>query len=91
MDAAKNFNRFDEVTHTPLRVYNRVVLMHNLLEDFGTSVVADYIATFTEDERKQMFLFNAFLKKEGKEAAHKLASKDLKTDYNPEDDIDERT
>lgn len=68
----KNFNRFDEIAHLPLKVYNRFVLLSNLKEDFGEKVAQDYLEMFDEKERKQMFIINAFIKSKGVDAVRKM-------------------
>ena len=74
----KNYNKFDEITHTPLRVFNRVVLMSNLLADFGEEAAVGYAQSFTDDERKQLFIMHQFIKEKGPEKARKFVTKDLK-------------
>ena len=43
----KNFNHFNDIEHEPLRVFNRTVMFHNLLQDFGRSVALDYVKPLT--------------------------------------------
>jgi len=83
-----DMNRFDEIQHTPLRVYNRTVVAFNLMEDYGQPAVVKYLELFSEDEKKQIVLMNQFIKSKGKEAAHKFAIRDLKVDdYEEEEHV----
>jgi len=59
------FNKFEEIQHTPLRVYNRVVMMNNILADFGKEKLQEYIEQFSEGERKQMFVMQHYLRYHG--------------------------
>jgi len=71
------FRTFHDIKHTPLRVYNRVVLAYNIMEDFGKAVYEDYISNFDQGERKQMFVMMMYIKQHGREAAKAFATKDL--------------
>ncbi len=75
------FETFNTIEHMPLRVYNRVVFLNNILSDFGRDAVKRYIEMFNEGERQQMFLMQAFIKAKGVEAAKKFATKDLRIAY----------
>jgi len=75
------FETFNTIEHVPLRVYNRVVFLNNILSDFGRDAVKRYIEMFNEGERQQMFLMQAFIKAKGAEAAKKFATKDLRIAY----------
>lgn len=72
-----DMNRFDDIKHTPLRVYNRAVVTFNLLEDFGREAVENYFNLFSEQEKKQIFLMNQYIRSKGKDAAYRFATKDL--------------
>lgn len=82
----KNFNRFDEIDHLPLKVYNRFVLLSNLKEDFGEAVAQDYLELFDEKERKQMFIINTFIKTKGVDEVRKMVTEGL--ELSPEEEID---
>ncbi len=77
MEINKHFNRFDEIEHMPLKVFNRAVLSHNLLEDFGSYTVQEYFNLFKEWEKKQIFLMNMIIKKYGADKAREMATEDL--------------
>ena len=62
------FDRFDSITDIRLRVFNRVVLMGNLLADLGKDATAAYISMFEDWERKQMYVMQAYIKQKGIEA-----------------------
>lgn len=83
-----NFNRFDDINHTPLRAYNRVVLMSNLMADFGKEVSAEYAGLFDDNERKQMFVVQAYLKQHGPEETRKAVTKHLEVAYDAGDTND---
>ena len=72
-----NFKRFDEIKHTPLRVFNRVVLLNNLLSDFGKSTAENYIGVFDTGERKQLYLMQAYIKAKGPDFVRKEVTKGL--------------
>lgn len=73
----QTINRFDDIAHIPLRVYNRLVMAHNLLEDGGEVASRAYLDSFNEKERRQMLLMNAFVQKKGAEAAKKFVTEGL--------------
>lgn len=70
----KNFN---DVEHLPLRVFNRSVTTFNLLEFGGEAAAREYLEQFSENERKQIFIMNQYIKSEGEAAARKVATKGL--------------
>lgn len=59
------FNRFTDIEHLPLRVYNRAVMFSNLYEDSGKYVAEEYANTFTKEERLQMAQVIALVRKKG--------------------------
>lgn len=71
------FNTFSEIKHTPLRVYNRVVMMNNIIEDFGKDTLEEYISNFSQMERKQMFVMAHFLKHHGPKVTQEVVTKGL--------------
>ena len=89
MDAEKSFKRFDEINHLPLRTYNRVALLFNLVEDFHEGVGEQYLALFTDGEKKQMYLMSAYIKSVGKEAAQKAVTRDLTVVGDDDEAVDE--
>lgn len=72
-----NFNAFEEIQHMPLRVYNRCVMMNNILNDFGKQQLQTYIEQFSVTERKQLYIMNAFIKKFGVEVAKKKVTEGM--------------
>lgn len=76
-----SFENFADIKHIPLRVFNRVVYMQNLMADFGIEAVKKYIEQFAEHERQQMFLMQAFIKSKGVDEARRAATRDLKVVY----------
>ncbi len=59
------FNRFTDISHGPLRVYNRVVMFHNVYEDHGKSAAEGYAQSFTNEERLQMAQVTALVRSKG--------------------------
>lgn len=79
MDIA--FNKFEEIKHLPLQVFNRVVFLNNLLSDAGHVIAKKYVESFTDVERKQMFIMQAYIKSKGIEQTKKDVTKNLVVDY----------
>lgn len=77
-----NINRFDEIDHLPLRVYNRVVMTHNLMQDSGEEAVRAYLGQFDDNERKQMFIVNTYLRHKGQKETYDYVTKGMKIQYN---------
>lgn len=75
------FNRFEDINHMPLRVFNRVVFLNNIFADAGEVAARHYIGTFNEGERKQMYLMQAYIKQHGIDKARKDATKNLEVVY----------
>lgn len=59
------FNRFTDIEHRPLRIYNRSVMFSNIYEDHGRYVAEEYANTFTKEERLEMAQMIALVKKKG--------------------------
>lgn len=81
-------NRFEDIKHTPLRVYNRVATAFNLREDFGEDTTKEYLESFDDDERKQMFMMTKLIEIRGKEEMHKLVTKGVEFEYDAGDEQD---
>lgn len=58
-------NRFTDIEHLPLRVYNRAVMFANLYEDHGRHVAEEYANTFTKEERLQIAQMTALVRAKG--------------------------
>jgi hypothetical protein len=69
-------NRFEDINHMPLRVFNRVVTMFNL-NSISKGEVEKYLLTFSEPEKKQMFIMAAYVNAKGMEVARKTATRGL--------------
>lgn len=61
----QQFNKFDDIQHRPLRIYNRTVMFHNLYEDQGKFVAKEYAESFTPQERLEIAQMTALVKKKG--------------------------
>jgi len=59
------FNRFTDVEHRPLRIYNRAVMFSNIYEDHGRGAAEDYAASFTKEERLEIAQMIALVRKKG--------------------------
>lgn len=59
------FNRFTDISHAPLRVYNRAVMFANIYEDHGKGAAEEYAESFTKEERLQMAQVTALVKTKG--------------------------
>lgn len=70
-------NRFDEIEHTPLKVYNRVVFLNNLMEDSGRYAAESYIELFSDTERKQMYAMGSYIRQKGVDFVRKAVTKNL--------------
>lgn len=70
----KQFNRFTDIQHAPLRVYNRAVMFSNLFEDGGKAVAEDYANSFTKEERLQMAQVIALVRSKGKKHVQALVT-----------------
>lgn len=71
------FERFDNVNYMPLRIFNRVVFLHNLISDSGKVAGNQYIDLFTDTEKKQMLILSAYIKKVGVDQTRKEVTKNL--------------
>lgn len=72
-----NFNRFDEISHTPLRVFNRVVTLFNLHKDSGEKAAEAYMETFDEGERNQMYVISHLIREKGEKETRKMCTQGL--------------
>jgi len=68
------FNRFTDIQHRPLRIYNRSVMFANLFEDQGKYVAEEYAQTFTKEERLEMAQMTALVKKKGVKTIQSLVT-----------------
>jgi len=59
------FNLFYDVQHRPLRIYNRSVMFHNLLEDQGKATAQEYANSLTKEERLEIVQMTQLVKKIG--------------------------
>jgi hypothetical protein len=81
-----NFERYDDIQHLPLQVYNRVVFLHNLIEDSGKKAGEVYVESFAEGERRQMYLMAQYIAAKGPEFVQKEVTKGLKVVYDVADE-----
>lgn len=73
----QEFNRFTDIQHRPLRIYNRSVMFANLFEDQGKFVAEDYANTFTKEERFEMAQMTALVRKKGVKVVQALVTEGL--------------
>lgn len=70
-------NKFDDINHLPLRVFNRVVFLNNLFEDGGPEAAKKYVELFDDMEQKQMFVMGNYIKREGVAKVRKEVTRNL--------------
>lgn len=70
-------NKFEEINHLPLKVFNRVVFLNNLYSDSGREAAEKYISLFSEAEKKQMYVMGSYIKRVGEELVRKEVTKGL--------------
>lgn len=46
---------FNNITHVPLRNYNRAVMATNIMEDAGKEACQEYLEQFSNEERTLIF------------------------------------
>lgn len=71
------FNRFDDIAHAPLRIFNRVVFLSNLYADHGKALAEEYINLFTKEEKVQMGTLAAIFKEKGYKYTKELVLKNI--------------
>lgn len=81
-----NFDKFDSIEYEPLRVFNRVVLMSNIMADFGKDAAKQYAELFDENERKEMYLVQMLVKQKGVAEVRKELTRGLEVVYDSEQD-----
>ena len=54
-----------------LRVFNRVVMAFNMLDDFGPSQLKNYLGEFSTLEQLEMQVMSAYIKKHGPDKVRK--------------------
>jgi len=83
----KNYNRFDDIQDVQLRVYNRVMLMANLLKDFGPDASIGYAGLFNDSERKQMYIMQQYILQKGTKETKKAITREMEfSGYDAETD-----
>ena len=70
----KNFNRFDDINHRPLRIYNRAVMAYNIQEDQGRATMVEYLETFSPEERKEIAQMVQLVLKKGIKEVQRLVT-----------------
>lgn len=68
---AEQLNRFNDVQPKRLRVFNRVVVAFNLVDDFGKAALEDYLEDFSSLEQLEMQVMSAYIQKHGPEKVRK--------------------
>lgn len=72
-----NFERFDDVNHLPLRVFNRVIYLTNLVADYGQEVAKSYLETFNKGEQAQITMLGMYIKDKGRDTVRKEVTNGL--------------
>lgn len=83
---AAKWDRFDNITHLPLKIFNRTVMMNNILEDLGVDSLREYIREFTQVERKEMEIMAAYIKHKGQDQVRKEVTNNLEIVYDASKD-----
>lgn len=76
-ETANKFNYFDGIDHLPLQAFNRAITLTNLREDFGDSVVKEYLNPLDETARRQLFLVLFSIQKMGLKETQAAVTRDL--------------
>ena len=71
------FNMFNEVNPPRLKVFNRVVMAFNLLEDFGQARMEDYLEQFSLEDRLDIKVMSNYILKVGPDQARREVTKGL--------------
>lgn len=71
------FDRFEEIQHRPLRIYNRAVMFFNLYEDSGSEIAEEYAETFSPEERFEMAQMVALTRRLGPKRVKELVTSGL--------------
>lgn len=61
----KDFARFDEVENALTRAFNRVVVAHNVANEFGPEKAKEYIGGFDDRSKLEMATIVGMIKKNG--------------------------
>ena len=69
---------FDDVSHEPLRAYNRTVMMTNLKESVSDDEARRYAGLFSTADRKKMMLIMNFIKTHGVQKTREICTRGLK-------------
>lgn len=77
------FNRFEDIQHRPLRIYNRAVMFFNLYEDQGPDVSEEYANTFSPEERFEMAQMTGLVRRLGPKRVKELVTQGLDFVDNP--------
>lgn len=87
----KDFPTFNDIDHRPLRIYNRTVFFHNLWEDQGPTVAAEYAETFSKEEKFEIAQMTKLVKLKGVKHVQSLVTQGLEfsdDDFRPAGDVD---
>lgn len=72
-----NYPTFNDIEHSPLRIYNRTVMFFNILEDAGSAPAQDYAAQFSHDEKVEMVAMTQLVKKHGPKQVKEWVTKNV--------------
>ena len=73
----KTFNRFTDITHRPLRIYNRAVMTFNIMEDQGKETAAEYLDSFTKEVRLEIAQMTALTRKIGPKQVKEMVTRNI--------------
>lgn len=73
----KTFNRFTDINHRPLRIYNRSVMTFNIMEDQGKDTAVEYLDSFTKEERLEIAQMTALTRKIGAKNVKEMVTRNI--------------
>lgn len=79
----KDFNKFDNIKHKPLRIFNRAVFACNIMQDSGKYATEEYFDFFNQEEKSEIFTMIKYINLVGPKKAKEFALKD----FTPEEDL----
>ena len=77
---AEPLDKFDDIKPASVRAYNRLAYALNLKEDRGPKVMANYIGSFTKDDRLEMIAMWSRIMDEGIKVVRRELQDDIKGD-----------
>ena len=70
-------DNFNTIKHEPLKIYNRAVMACNILEDSGKAPFEEYVAQFSQAEKKDIYNLLALVKRIGPDRVRLMATHNM--------------